>query len=81
MNNINPLPHNVDLDNAYLGPNFCKFFEKDNNNKTEKGLTNPTANGNIAELWNPISCDVNMDMVGLRVISCPAKWMAMASVM
>ncbi len=41
----------------------------------------PTARGKTAELWNPISVEVNMDMVGLRANSCPAKCVAMANVM
>jgi len=47
----------------------------------EKGLTKPTASGRVADDSKPISLELNMDMVGLRVNSCPAKCTAIAKVM
>ena len=39
----------------------------------EKGLTTPTANGSAAELLNPISLEVNKDVMGALASSCPEK--------
>lgn len=47
------------------------------NTSSVKGLTNPIPRGSAAALLNPISFDVNIDVVGPRANSCPEKCTAM----